>query len=307
MLTWCDFKKYSSYRWNSVNKECNKIIFIAIWVLFGVMAIVTGMLIVEYKFFKERVAELAQLKEDYNNYVLALKKTITECDRLEEEQEQKPFEGEKKKLNEKSSEGSFLVINRESRYLREGAVSFARQHNLEPAVKRLYGISETPSRSRRKKSRIRRRLPEIKESDQEIAVDTAHEALFHYPIERKEFWLSCPFGPRRRPGGKWEFHRGIDMAAVHGTRVKAAAAGVVIEAAYARGYGNTIVIAHNRKFKTRYAHLSKIVVRVGDKIVQGQYIGRVGATGNVRGRNGSHLHFEVSVYDKRVNPLYFLA
>ncbi len=126
-------------------------------------------------------------------------------------------------------------------------------------------------------------------------------------MAKKTFWLSYGFGPRKHPSGKWEYHRGIDLAAPTGTPVAAAAAGVVVQAGYAGGYGNTVVIAHNKKFATRYAHLSKILVTQGEELAQGDILGKVGATGNVRGKNGSHLHFEIMVYGKRVNPFYFLS
>jgi len=100
------------------------------------------------------------------------------------------------------------------------------------------------------------------------------------------------------------------MAAVRGTPVYAAANGTVIEARHGAGYGKTIVIAHNRKYRTRYAHLSSIGVKVGQTVYKGDQIGRVGATGSVRskrGRDASHLHFEVCAFGKQVNPMYFLG
>lgn len=136
------------------------------------------------------------------------------------------------------------------------------------------------------------------------------EPLFSWPVEPSAFWVSSLFGPRKL-GGKRGFHAGIDLAAVRGTPVYAAGAGIITEAAYSSGYGNYIVIAHNRKYKTRYAHLDKIHVCVGDSVCAGDCIGRVGATGYVRksrrGGSASHLHFEVYMKGKPVNPFYFLA
>ena len=99
------------------------------------------------------------------------------------------------------------------------------------------------------------------------------------------------------------------MAAVKGTPVKAAGTGIVTVASYQSGYGNTVVIVHDRKFKTRYAHLDKILVKTGTEVYQNTVIGKVGATGFVRkkGRDASHLHFEVHVFGKnKVNPFYFM-
>ncbi len=137
------------------------------------------------------------------------------------------------------------------------------------------------------------------------------EAIFSWPVEPRDFWVSSLYGPRRNPNGRIAFHAGVDMAAQRGTIVHAAREGVVTEACYAPGYGNYIMITHAGMFKTRYAHLDKIFVSVGQKVVVGDHIGRVGATGFVRkskrGGSGSHLHFEIYKKGKAVNPLFFLA
>lgn len=131
---------------------------------------------------------------------------------------------------------------------------------------------------------------------------------FVSPVDEGKYWFSSYFGPRKKPNGQSSFHKGIDMAALKGTPVKAAASGLVEEAYEDKGYGKTIVIAHEKKHKTRYAHLDKILVTKGQRVEQGELIGKVGATGNVRtvGKDPSHLHFEVYVGNERVNPLQYL-
>ncbi len=136
------------------------------------------------------------------------------------------------------------------------------------------------------------------------------DVIFSWPLNKKSFWMSSFFGPRKKPNGSWGFHYGLDMAAVRGTPVYSASSGIVIEARYSHGYGNTIVITHGRKYRTRYAHLNNILVRVGQKVRRRQLIGKVGRTGLVwktRGRDPSHLHFEVHAFGKQVNPLKFLV
>lgn len=89
-----------------------------------------------------------------------------------------------------------------------------------------------------------------------------------------------------------------------------AAEGIVVEARNATGYGKTVVVAHSRKYRTRYAHLDKILVKPGQKVTRSDTIGRVGSTGYVRskkGRDASHLHFEVYAFGKKVNPMYFFT
>ena len=137
---------------------------------------------------------------------------------------------------------------------------------------------------------------------------THRGAPFSLPLDQGSFWVSSRFGPRRRPDGSPDFHYGLDLAANKGTPVHAARSGVVLYAGWDNGYGNTVLIKHGTHFKTRYAHLDRILARTGDTVVRGACIGRVGATGNVRkkGGDGSHLHFEVHYQGKRVDPLQFL-
>lgn len=131
---------------------------------------------------------------------------------------------------------------------------------------------------------------------------------FHWPLQLHHFWLSSLFGARKKANGKPGFHYGIDLAAMKGTPIKAAAAGTIIQAEYVPGYGNNILIQHNPYYRTRYAHLEKIHARVGQKVAQGQLIGTVGDSGAVRksGRDASHLHFEIYHNGSHVNPLRYL-
>jgi murein DD-endopeptidase MepM/ murein hydrolase activator NlpD len=133
-------------------------------------------------------------------------------------------------------------------------------------------------------------------------------SFFDWPIDLSRCWLSSPYGMRKHPRGGKKFHAGIDLAAMRGTPVMAAASGVVAQAEYVTGYGNNIMLNHSNAFKTRYAHLHKIYVKVGQTVEQGQKIGAVGATGYVRksGRDGSHLHFEIYSGGHHVNPLKYL-
>ncbi len=98
-------------------------------------------------------------------------------------------------------------------------------------------------------------------------------------------------------------HRGLDIAARTGTSIKAADGGKVVFAGYKGAYGNLVEIDHGNGFRTRYAHCSKILVKVGDKVYKGQHIANVGNTGR---STGSHLHFEVLKNGKNYNPSNYL-
>lgn len=112
--------------------------------------------------------------------------------------------------------------------------------------------------------------------------------------------ITSPFGWRSNPfGGAPEFHQGLDIAAPTGTTVTAAAAGTVIMAQWYGGYGNYILIDHGGGYSTGYGHLSAIYVSNGQVVKRGQAIGAVGSTG---ASTGPHLHFEVRIDGKPVDP-----
>ncbi len=171
-----------------------------------------------------------------------------------------------------------------------------------------------PQREVKKKSRCITLVQPKKRSHKVLNEVASTEALTHrgapfsLPLEKGSFWLSSRFGPRARADGSAGFHYGVDLAANRGTRVHASRAGVVVYAGYDSGYGKTIVLKHGSHFKTRYAHLDKILVKAGDMATRGSVIGAVGATGYIRkkGGDGSHLHFEIFYHGKRVDPLQFL-
>jgi murein DD-endopeptidase MepM/ murein hydrolase activator NlpD len=112
--------------------------------------------------------------------------------------------------------------------------------------------------------------------------------------------LQVPVADRFGPRGN-RFHAGIDLPAPHGTGVAAAGAGRVAYAGYrAGGWGNLVTIAHRAGVRTMYAHLSRVDVRVGQRVGAGFQVGLVGATGDA---TGPHLHFEVRLRGAAVDPL----
>ncbi|SAK78787.1 peptidase M23B [Caballeronia hypogeia] len=135
-----------------------------------------------------------------------------------------------------------------------------------------------------------------------------HEAAWNAFPGRRPLALGrtgSPFGNRADPfTGHLSFHPGVDLVAPTGTPILAAAAGRVIHAGPMPGYGNTVDIDHNNGFITRYAHASKIEVRVGQTVQPGEPIAKVGSTGR---STGPHLHFEVRVDNRAVNPAHYLA
>ena len=112
--------------------------------------------------------------------------------------------------------------------------------------------------------------------------------------------ISSTFGMRRHPLlGFLRMHKGLDLAAPHGTPIYAPVAGRVVMAARNRGYGNFIKLDHSSGISSGYGHLSRFAVRAGQQVSRGQIIGYVGSTGM---STGPHLHFEVRRGGAQVDP-----
>jgi len=125
----------------------------------------------------------------------------------------------------------------------------------------------------------------------------AQKAPFAKPVKSASR-LTSGFGYR------WgRMHKGTDFAAPHGTPIYSTADGVVIHAGWLSGYGKLVKIQHQFGIETRYAHLSKFRVKVGQRVSRGQRIGDMGNTGR---STGTHLHYEVRVGGKAVNPMIYI-
>jgi murein DD-endopeptidase MepM/ murein hydrolase activator NlpD len=125
----------------------------------------------------------------------------------------------------------------------------------------------------------------------------AQKAPFAVPI-KDAFRFTSGFG--RRWG---RMHYGTDFAAAHGTPIYSTADGVVVHADWSSGYGRLVKIQHQFGIETRYAHLSKIRVKVGQRVSRGERIGDMGNSGR---STGTHLHYEVRVGGKAVNPMIYI-
>ena len=130
----------------------------------------------------------------------------------------------------------------------------------------------------------------------------ANTPQFRWPIHKSKYWISSYYGTKERG----RLHAGIDMAALKGTIVRAASSGKIEQAKSSGKYGNMVLLRHDSTFKTRYAHLDKMFVKKGERVVRGQIIGHVGNTGSVSGKNGDHLHFEILAHNEPKNPMKYL-
>ena len=117
-------------------------------------------------------------------------------------------------------------------------------------------------------------------------------------------WNASSYGWRVDPfTGERALHEGVDFVANPGTGIRAAAAGMVVSAERHPQYGNLVEIDHGKDLTTRYAHASRILVKVGQLVKRGQRIAEVGSTGR---STGPHLHFEVRIHGLAQNPDRFL-
>jgi len=138
-------------------------------------------------------------------------------------------------------------------------------------------------------------------------MDSLVSALRHIPLATPitgNYDPTSAFGPRIDPfTGQASFHPGIDLAGPYGSIVAATAPGSVVWAGARGGYGNLVEIDHGFGIRTRYAHLSAILVHPGEKVSQGTPIGKLGSTGR---STGPHVHYEVWYADVVRNPDKFI-
>lgn len=139
------------------------------------------------------------------------------------------------------------------------------------------------------------------------ALDDVESAAKRLPISRpmKNTSISSHFGPRLDPFLKsLAMHTGMDFKASYGSRIYATAAGTVIHAGWKGGYGKMVEIQHANGFVTRYAHMSRVQVAEGNHVILGDVIGNIGSTGR---STGPHLHYEVRLNDRALDPAAFVT
>lgn len=136
----------------------------------------------------------------------------------------------------------------------------------------------------------------------EEELETIATGTFIIPYDN---YLSSSYGIRNvKEFGTREFHNAWDIPGPYGSDILASDGGVVSQVAYSSGYGRHVIIDHENGYETVYAHLSKAVVNVGDRVGQGDVIGKMGSTGRV---TGVHVHFEIRKDGVSVDPEEFIG
>jgi murein DD-endopeptidase MepM/ murein hydrolase activator NlpD len=145
-------------------------------------------------------------------------------------------------------------------------------------------------------------IQHLEEESSEISYYLDHYPDY-YPVNG--IAVTSSYGWRRDPfTGEPKFHSGLDIGCDHGSSVWASASGTVVEAGEKGSYGYCVLIDHGNGFKTRYAHLSKILVKVGEEVQKGERIAYSGMTGRA---TGPHLHFEVILNGETQSPLKYIG
>ncbi len=197
---------------------------------------------------------------------------------------------------------------------KKGVIHIVRQNESLKNISKLYGISKKKIINANKIGILKLLFQGIKKGDILFIPDVKPKILTK---DMKRWYelreaLQSPLGGHYTSGfgmrvnpvtHKRRLHNGIDIGVKMRTPVGAANDGVVIYAGWAGGYGKMIKIKHYNGYTTLYGHLSKIYVRIGQKVKKGQIIARSGNTGRV---TGPHLHFTVWHKGKLVNPVWFL-
>ena len=204
-------------------------------------------------------------------------------------------------------EEAFLDINSTIRSLKQAEADFRRLFSLKKKEE-IYAALDTTDTGAIDieliKKQIEKTMAEIGEIRDYLRKE--RDIYFATPMGMpvQNGYISSPFGWRIHPKThKRDFHTGVDIASWPGTPVRATADGIVVFAGWSGESGKLVVIEHGFGYTTCYAHNKKILVRVGQVVRRGDVIAYVGSTGRV---TGPHVHYEVWVDKKPVNPMTYL-
>ena len=147
----------------------------------------------------------------------------------------------------------------------------------------------------------------VEQLDEALArLETVKKTAMRMPIHNPApgYAISSSFGVRRDPLlGRPAMHAGMDFRVPYGAPIRASGSGKVVKAGWHGGYGRLVEVEHEGGLTTRYAHMSKISVKVGDEVQRGTIVGKVGSSGR---STGPHLHYEIRRKGTAIDPLKFI-
>lgn len=253
--------------------------------------------------YLDMLLKSASLTEFLSNYYTIQQVVETDTELLESIANQKAeVENTKKQLEEQKSNLKLLKAKKEQTYI-------VMQNNKTIQENYRNQLSDN-------EKELQKKIEEYKAEEQrvenliQLAAGQGYEGeytggIMAWPIAKSGTYITSPFGNREHPiQGVVKLHSGIDIGnAGFGAPVIAAADGIVTLASYNGGYGNCVMINHGNGISTLYGHGQKILTTVGTQVKKGDLIMEVGSTGN---STGPHLHFEVRINGKAVNPIPYL-
>ena len=188
------------------------------------------------------------------------------------------------------------------------AIVLEMQAEEERILDEAFGVIQVQFRAEEADAARRAREEAARRAEEQRLAATAHlnnfQGQFAWPIPTHSR-ISSPFGSRSHPiTRRQENHSGVDVPAPSGTRINAAADGVVTLSGRHGGYGITVIIYHGNGYSTLYAHNSRNLVSEGQNVERGQHIANVGTTGV---STGNHLHFEIRRNGRAVNPMSYFG
>jgi len=241
---------------------------------------------------RQELAKLRQINQQYQEELLSLHQQAVEAENYLQEvrlldQRVRKMTGMNDRGDKSSRSGSTSTVPRPSS--RSGS-------SLEPSI-----VDQQFSRINSEAVQARETLQLLEKDLKEYYAYLA--ALpDHWPVRGR---VTSGFGMRSNPfsGRGSEFHNGVDFGVSYGAPVEAAGDGVVTFTGYLSGFGHTVVISHGYGYKSSYCHLSRSLVRPGERVTKGQKIALAGSSGR---STGPHLHFIIEKDGKEIDPLTVL-
>ena len=280
--------------------------------LLGILIVVSAFVIYDYGIYHEKVTALHRLQAETDSQQVEIRAFMGKITALE---------GELKKLTEmeRKLEGDLREVNELKKPNRRSPVGPTSETTKKGSPEVISAVGEEISILEEKRSQLISTLSQDLLVLRKQALRTEHRLQgFGKSLQARKLvllatpslWpvagqISSRFGATRlsADAGGPRPHRGVDISAPTGTPIVAPADGVIRLAGEGLDLGRLIIIDHGYGFSTKYGHLKKYFVQTGDKVRKGQTIGAVGSSG---ASTGPHLHYEVHIHDRAVNPADYL-
>ncbi|MGB9819258.1 MAG: peptidoglycan DD-metalloendopeptidase family protein [Thermovenabulum sp.] len=235
----------------------------------------------KYADMEDKIKEYNQQKKQLEEKIIEMEEKIARIEELEN------------KLNKLIKENTFNVEVNTLLTKKSSSLSSRGDVNREELLTKLKDLDEKLGEKENNLKNLSKALIQLQDK-----INSIPDIM---PVQGE---ITSHFGYRKSPFGKGkEFHDGIDISAPYGTEIKAAANGIVTFAGYKPGYGYTVILNHSNGIETAYSHVSKIIVRKGQKVSKGQAIALIGSSGR---STGPHLHFSVIHNGRLKNPLEYI-